>query len=117
VECIWIKGKINRFSAEHEAVIGKFFLHKFIIPINCDRQIGEAARALVWKHPHLRPKDAIHVASAMAQHVDVLHSYDNDDLVVLDGKVGNPPLKICYPENDPTFAPPPDPGTLTGLSN
>ena len=103
VECIWIKGKINKFSKQHEEVIGKYFMHKFIRPINCDRQIAEAARALIWKHPHLKPKDAIHVASAHALQVDVLHSYDNDDLVKLDGQIGNPPLKICYPENDPLF--------------
>jgi len=103
VECIWIKGKINKFSREHEEVIGKYFMHKFIIPINCDRQIAEAARALIWKYPHLRPKDAIHVASAISQQVDVLHSYDNDDLVKLDGKIGSPALEICYPENDPRF--------------
>jgi predicted nucleic acid-binding protein len=106
VECIWIKGKINKFSAEHEEIIGKFFMHKFIRPINCDRMIAESARGLVWRFPHLKPKDAIHVASAIAQQVDVMHSYDNDDLVKLDGKIGNPPLRICHPEKDERFAPP-----------
>ena len=107
VECIWIKGK-PKFSKEHEEEIGKYFMHKFIRPINCDRQIAEAARALVWEYPHLKPKDAIHVASARFLQVDVMHSYDNDDLVRLNGQIGNPPLQICYPENDSRFpAPPP----------
>ncbi len=106
VECIWIKGKINRFSREHEEIIGKFFMHKFIRPINCDRQIAESARSLIWRFPHLKPKDAIHVASAIAQQVDVLHSYDNDDLVRLDRQIGNPPLRICHPERDERFFPP-----------
>src|SRR5262245_43438719 len=103
VECIWIKGQTNRLSKAHEEVIGKYFMHKFIIPINCDRQIAEKARGLVWQYPNLKPKDAIHVASAIAQQVDVLHTYDNDDLVKLNGKIGNPPLQICFPENDKRF--------------
>ena len=74
VECIWIKGKINRFSQEHEETIQKFFMHKYINPINCDRQVAELARRLVWQHSHLKPKDAIHVASAIVQPIDVMHS-------------------------------------------
>ena len=50
VECVWIKGKVRTVSEEHEAQISKYFMHKFIRPINCDRQIAESARALIWKH-------------------------------------------------------------------
>jgi predicted nucleic acid-binding protein len=102
VECVWVKsitdptGKLNKLSPEHEQVIEGYFRRSYIIVINCDRNIAEAARKLLWKYP-LKPKDAIHVASAMAQQVDVMHSYDNDDLVKLDRKIGNPPLKICNP--------------------
>jgi predicted nucleic acid-binding protein len=103
VECIYIKGKINRFKKEHEETIAKFFMHKWIVPINCDRQVAELARHLIWQHPHLKPKDAIHVASALVQPMDLMHSYDNDDLVKLSGQIGNPPLKICYPGDDDGF--------------
>lgn len=72
-------------------------MHKFIRPINCDRQIAEAARNLIWQFPHLKPKDAIHVASAISQQVAELHSYD-DHLLKLDGKIHN--LKICEPHFD-----------------
>ncbi|MGH7976827.1 MAG: type II toxin-antitoxin system VapC family toxin [Limisphaerales bacterium] len=112
VECIKIKGKRVDLKPEHEEIIRKYFQHKFIKPINCDRKIAELSRALIWQHSHLKPYDAIHVASAISQQVDVLHSYDNDDLVKLDGKIGKPPLKICYPENDEGFAEPPNPETL-----
>ena len=106
VECIKIKGKqITNLKPEHEARITAYFRHEFIVVINCDRKIGEAARALIWKYPHLKPKDAIHVASALSQPIDVMHSYDNDDLVKLDGQLGSPPLKICYPQNDAGFNP------------
>jgi predicted nucleic acid-binding protein len=96
VECVWIKGHPDRLSPKHEEVIQKYFMHKFIRPINCDRQIAEAARMLLWKHQHLKPKDAIHVASALSQQVDILHSYDSD-LLKLSGQLGNPALTICEP--------------------
>jgi hypothetical protein len=97
VECVWIKGQPDKLSKEHETVIQRYFMHKYIRAINCDRQIAEAARNLIWQFPHLRPKDAIHVASAIAQQVEVLHTYD-EDLLKLSGQIGKPPLKICHPE-------------------
>ena len=100
VECVWIKNKPPKLSKEDEEKIQKYFMHRFIRVINCDRQIAEAARALIWQFPHLQPKDAIHVASAISQGVAVMHSYDNDDLVKLNGKIGTPPLKICHPGNE-----------------
>lgn len=101
-EVVWVKsildgkGKLNKLSPDHEPIIQKFFMHSFIRPINCDRRVAEVARELMWKYP-LKPKDAIHVASAVRQQVDVLHSYDDDDLIPLDGKIGNPALKVCHP--------------------
>jgi predicted nucleic acid-binding protein len=107
VECVWMKtaGKTTKLSPKHEATIQAYFMHSFIKPINCDRLIAEAARALLWQHPHLKPKDAIHVASAIAQQVDLMHSYDNDDLVKLSQKIGHPPLKICHPGDGDGFGP------------
>ena len=104
VECVWIKGKPDKFDPAHEAILSAYFAHKYIRPILCDRQIAESARQLIWRHPHLKPKDAIHVASALSQQVDVLHTYDNDDLVKLSMKVGVPPLRI---ENVPQPKPSP----------
>jgi predicted nucleic acid-binding protein len=107
VECVWIKGVPNRLEPKHEALISKYFQHKFLRPIVCDRQIAESARSLIWQfYPGLKPKDAIHLASALFIGVDVLQTYDND-LLKLSGKVGNPPLKIEQPI-DP-FPPPPPP--------
>jgi predicted nucleic acid-binding protein len=106
VECVWIKGHPNKLAPEHEELIQKYFMHKFIKPINCDRPIAESARNLIWKFPHLQPKDAIHVASAISQQVDILHTFDKD-LLKLSGKVGNPPLKICQPEDDENSKPKP----------
>ena len=41
------------------------------------RQLAEAAWDLVWDHD-IDPKDAIHVASALAAKVDVLNTFDGD---------------------------------------
>jgi predicted nucleic acid-binding protein len=110
VECVWIKGTPDKLSKKHEEVIKKYFMHKYIRAINCDRQIAEAARNLIWDFPHLKPKDAIHAATAIAHQVDELHTFD-DHLLKLSGKIGYPPLKICEPEfvQEPE---PPKTGTL-----
>ena len=110
VECVWLKtvtdptGKINKLSPQHEKVIQEYFMRSYIIPITCDRQIAEAARSLLWKYG-LHHKDAIHVASALSQQVELMHSYDNHDLVKLTGKIGTPPLMICHPGSGDGFGP------------
>lgn len=95
-ECVWIKGNPNKLSRQHESILQRYFMHKYIKIVVCDRPIAEAARLLIWDHPHLKPKDAIHVASAIAQQIEEFHSYDQDH-IKLDGRLGNPPLKICNP--------------------
>jgi len=109
VEVVWIKG-LDRLDPKHEDEIQKFFGHRFIRLIMCDRGIAGEARALLWRFPKLKPKDAIHVASALSQPIDTMHSYDDDDLVPLSGQLGNPPLTICHPTwDDPPQPPPPAP--------
>lgn len=109
VECLWIKGKNepsgrpDKLLPEHEERIQKYFMQPFIRIVNCDRRIAESARSLIWRHPHLKWKDAVHVATAISQPIDVLHSFDNDDLVKLSGKVGSPLLKICNPGDGDGF--------------
>jgi predicted nucleic acid-binding protein len=110
-ECVWLKGK-ERIAKEHEEAIQKFFMHKFIRLVNCDRIMAEQARKLVWQYG-IPPKDSIHVASAISQQVDIMHSYDNKDIVKFNGRIGNPPLKIenppgsiIEPESKPALPPP-----------
>jgi predicted nucleic acid-binding protein len=104
VECIKIKKKqISNLKPEDEEKIAKYFRNAFIMTVNCDRNIAESARALIWKHPHLKPYDAIHVATALSQPIDAMHSFDNDDLVKLNGQMGTPPLMICHPGKDRRF--------------
>lgn len=108
VECVWVKtvtdptGKLYKLSPQHEERMQKYFGASFIKLILCDRPIAEAARALLWKYQSLHPKDAIHVASAVAQSVEIMHTYD-DALLKLNGQIGAPALKICKPGDGDGF--------------
>ncbi len=45
----------------------------------------------------IRPKDAVHVASALAAGVETLNTFDNG-LISKSGAIGKPPLTIEHPE-------------------
>ena len=64
--------------------------------VELTRPIAEAARDLCWNHG-IRPKDAVHVASAVAARCAVLHTHD-EDLQKRNRQVGgNPILEITEP--------------------
>ncbi|MGH7949490.1 MAG: PIN domain-containing protein, partial [Candidatus Binataceae bacterium] len=63
---------------------------------NLDRSVAEYARQLIWQYPALKPKDSIHVATAIKEKLPVLDSFD-DGLLSLDGAIGTPPLPIGKP--------------------
>lgn len=85
---------------------------EFVFRVAVDSDVGTAARRLLRKHPSIgKPQDAIHVATALIENVDELHTFDRADLLSLDGvldRQDGEKLKICTPP------PPPDPneGTL-----
>lgn len=93
-EVVHIKGLVP-MDAKDETTIEDVFQKDCIVIVDVDRRIAEFARQLVWKHG-VKPKDSVHVASALVAKVDELHTFD-DDLLKLDGKLGSPPLKICEP--------------------
>lgn len=80
----------KHLSEEDEASISEFFQYPFIKMVDATRGVCESARHLIWKHPTVKPKDAVHMASALAyaerEQLDVLCSYDNDFLD-LDGSL------------------------------
>ncbi len=94
-EVVKIKGQ-PRLKREAEQAIREFFKHEWIVIIDCDRRIGEAARQLMWDYEFLNHKDAIHVATAMRSRVDQLDTFD-EPLIKLSGALGNPPLVIGKP--------------------
>lgn len=93
-EVLWPKGE-RRLSAESAEKVQRFFRHEWLLLYDLDRTLAERAREVVWNHA-VRPKDAIHVATALDAKVDQFDTFDGP-LIELSGKIGNPPLIIGQP--------------------
>jgi len=52
---------------------------------------------LVWENEPLNPKDAVHVATAIRHDIMVFDTFDQK-LIKLNGKPGNPPIRIGTPD-------------------
>lgn len=99
-EVLWLRGE-PRIAAENADKVQRFFEHGYIVVNDLDRRIAKAAQRLVWHHD-IKPKDAIHVASAIDAGVDRMETFDTG-LIKKSGAVGAPPLDIGRPS---------EPGTL-----
>jgi predicted nucleic acid-binding protein len=74
----------------------------FVVEVQVDHEIGVLARQLLRQHtPPLRhPADAIHLATALANNLDELQTFDQNNLIPLNGQVVKPdgtPLLIREP--------------------
>ena len=97
-EVLWLKGKA-KIPQEDRDKIRRFFRHEWIAIRELDRAIAEQAQEVVWRHD-VRPKDAVHVSTALRVAAIRLDTFD-DDLIDLSGKVGgDPPLQIGRPDPD-----------------
>ena len=94
-EVIKLRGK-PPIGKEQAGKIKEFFMQDFISVRNVTRFIAEMARELIWDNPSLKPKDSIHVATALRSKVPLLNTFDGD-LIELNGQIGNPPLRIERP--------------------
>ncbi len=94
-ECLWMRGQA-KVSKEKAEIVQRFFRRSYIRVYNVTRKLAENAQELVWNN-NIRPKDAIHVATAVHLKVDVLETFDVD-LVKKSGSIGNPLLRIRQPE-------------------
>lgn len=75
--------------------IDNFFKQPYISVQNVTRKIADDARDLVWDH-NVKPKDAIHLATALACKLQLLNTFDGK-LLSLNNELGNPNLKIEKP--------------------
>lgn len=80
---------------ESEQKIRDFFENPFIIVREVDRAVAERARDLIWSHG-LKGPDAVHLATALRLRLTVMDTFDGD-LIKLNGKLGNPALRIGPP--------------------
>ncbi len=73
-EVLWMRGA-PRITKDKAEIVQKFFRRSYIRVYNVTRKIAESAQDLVWDHS-IKPKDAIHVATAINLTVDVLETFD-----------------------------------------
>jgi predicted nucleic acid-binding protein len=93
-EVLWMRGA-PMIPQEKAEIVRKFFRRSYFRVRNVTRKISEDAQDLVWTQG-IRPKDAIHVATALDVGVAALETFD-DELLKKTGLVGNPPLIIRKP--------------------
>lgn len=94
-EVLWMRGG-PKIPQEKALIVQKFFRKSYIRVVNVSRKIATAAQTHVWVDD-IRPKDAIHVATALFFGVDALETFDAG-LIGKSGKVGNPLLLIREPQ-------------------
>jgi len=94
-EVLWMREqpKLPKGKAE---IVQRFFRRSYIRIYNVSRKLSEAAQVLVWENS-IKPKDAIHVATALHLGADALETFDKK-LISKSGTVGNPLLLIRQPE-------------------
>lgn len=99
-EVLALRGK-NRLppNPEMKTKVIDFFKNEYIAVQNVTREIAELSRDLVWDSG-IKPKDALHVASAMAAEVTVFETYDGPLR-----RKGNRVTKIKFREPPPRKQP------------
>ncbi|MCH8887041.1 MAG: type II toxin-antitoxin system VapC family toxin [SAR324 cluster bacterium] len=96
-----IDGKIAQISEEKDRNFEEYLGQDFIVLIQVDQQVGLEARRLLRGNQGLnKPNDAIHLASAILNNLDEFHTFDNKDLLPLNGLIKRSDgenLLICEP--------------------
>ncbi|WP_185969867.1 type II toxin-antitoxin system VapC family toxin [Rhizobium straminoryzae] len=74
-EVLWTKDG-PRLSEDKAEILNGFFRRSYIRVVNLDRAIAQKAQKHVW-NDGVRPKDSIHLATALHLQCDVLEAFDN----------------------------------------
>jgi predicted nucleic acid-binding protein len=86
-----------------------YILQGFVERVQVDYDVGVLARRLLRLYPEIqKPQDGIHLATALLNNVDELHTYDRENLIGLSDKIDRrdgKKLKICPPPRPPAPAP------------
>src|SRR5665213_770416 len=93
-EVLWLRGG-PRLTKDKAEILRKFFRRSYIRVRNVTRTISESAQDLVWNND-IKPKDAIHVATAFDANAPFLETFD-EGLLKKSGIIGAPPLVIRKP--------------------
>lgn len=94
-EVLWMRGA-PAIPQDKADIVRRFFRRSNLRVRNVTRGIAESAQDLVWNHS-IRPKDAIHVATALDADAIALETFD-EGLIDKSEQVGTPPLLIRKPQ-------------------
>lgn len=101
-------GDMKGFSVAEDVPFEDYMLQDFVTRVQVDFAVGTLARRLLRNYPAIvKPQDGIHLATALLNNVDQLHTYDRENLLGLSGLIDRPDgakLQICHPPKRP--APP-----------
>lgn len=94
-EVLWMK-KAPKITQDKADIVQRFFRKSYIRVHNVTRAISEQAQLLVWQH-NIKPKDAIHLATAVHLKVSTLETFDRG-FIGKSGLVGDPLVTIHKPQ-------------------
>jgi hypothetical protein len=85
-----------------------FIIQPFVTRVQVDLDVGTLARRLLRTYPVIgKPQDGIHVATALLNNLDELHTFDRDNLLGLTNTIPRKDgfmLRICHPPKPPAPA-------------
>jgi predicted nucleic acid-binding protein len=93
-ECLWLRNA-PPVPKDRADTVRRFFRRSFLRVRNVTRRTSELAQDLVWDH-QIRPKDAIHVATAIEARVAILETFD-EPLIGKSGSIAELPIIIRMP--------------------
>ena len=74
-EVLNIQGAQSPIPKNQRDAVRKLFLNEWIITKSVNRRLAEISQDMVWDHG-IKPKDGIHIATALVYKVPVFYSYD-----------------------------------------
>ncbi len=100
-----ISQPVSGLEVAQDAQFEDFILQDCVNLAQVDVDVGTIARRLLRSHPEIgKPQDAIHIATALLNNIDQLHTFDRADLLGLDnalGRIDGRKLRICRPPDRP----------------
>ncbi|AUN30300.1 type II toxin-antitoxin system VapC family toxin [Niveispirillum cyanobacteriorum] len=93
-ECLWLRGE-RQIPKDRADIVRRFFRRSFIRVRNVSRSISEEAQTLVWDIG-IKPKDAIHAATAMEAGVPIIETFD-EGFIAKSGHFGQPRIIVRQP--------------------
>lgn len=98
-------GENKGLATAEDVSFEDYILQDFVKRVQVDLDVGTLARRLLRAYPQIKkPQDAIHLATALLNNIDELHTYDGNDLLDLSEKIerkDGAKLKICSPPSPP----------------